>query len=139
MHPGCMHPLDEHVVIAHGDPLDGGVMVCPVAGCVCVSRWDVPQARGDVARRRHVTALSALQRAYRELVVRQALPITCSGCGAVTWDARRVGRDTCMECRPVVEEGTELDWFHPEVERRDHPAMDDYIEIVDDRDLGSRG
>jgi hypothetical protein len=37
---GCPHDFDPHVVVATtGDPLQGGVMVCPEPECKCASTW----------------------------------------------------------------------------------------------------
>jgi hypothetical protein len=37
--PACGHSFDGHRMIAPGDPLQGGVMMCPVRGCPCWSTW----------------------------------------------------------------------------------------------------
>lgn len=43
VHSGCGHPFDEHVLYATGStPMDGGVMLCPVQGCMCFSTWSAP-------------------------------------------------------------------------------------------------
>jgi len=43
----CPHPFDPHVLVAVGnDPLDGGLLVCPEPGCLCVCTWGVNGAAG---------------------------------------------------------------------------------------------
>lgn len=39
VHEPCGHPLDPHVLVAFGEPADGGLMFCPQ--CPCVSTWSV--------------------------------------------------------------------------------------------------
>jgi hypothetical protein len=39
----CGDPLDDHAMIpTAGDPREGGVMLCPVPGCLCLATWSVP-------------------------------------------------------------------------------------------------
>jgi hypothetical protein len=40
----CGHAYDEHVLVSDGDPLLGGVILCPERGCACVATWSVPQS-----------------------------------------------------------------------------------------------
>lgn len=40
----CHHPSGPHYMIAPGDPLQGGIMVCPSQDCACFATWDVRQA-----------------------------------------------------------------------------------------------
>ena len=36
----CQHPFDPHAVIATtGDPMDGGIMLCPEPECLCFMTW----------------------------------------------------------------------------------------------------
>lgn len=36
----CSHPFSPHHLIATtGDPLEGGIILCPEAGCECFSTW----------------------------------------------------------------------------------------------------
>lgn len=43
----CSHSFDAHSVIATtGDPLGGGVILCPVRGCQCYATW-APAVRGE--------------------------------------------------------------------------------------------
>jgi hypothetical protein len=38
----CEHEFDDHIVIATtSDPLDGGVIICQVKGCLCTQTWGV--------------------------------------------------------------------------------------------------
>lgn len=38
----CPHLFDPHAVIATtGDPLEGGVIVCPEPGCLCYATWGI--------------------------------------------------------------------------------------------------
>lgn len=40
--PQCGHPFDDHPMAAiFDDVMDGGIIVCPVIGCQCVSTWGV--------------------------------------------------------------------------------------------------
>lgn len=40
--PQCGHPDGPHALVATtGDPMDGGIMICPVAGCWCYHTWGV--------------------------------------------------------------------------------------------------
>lgn len=37
----CGHPFGPHAVVAtSGNPIDGGIMLCPVPDCRCFSTWD---------------------------------------------------------------------------------------------------
>jgi hypothetical protein len=41
----CGHPSDPHALFATtGDPMEGGIMLCPVRGCRCYSTWGVGDA-----------------------------------------------------------------------------------------------
>jgi hypothetical protein len=43
----CQHPFDPHAMIATtGNPLDGGVMLCPDPGCMCFATWSAPGSDG---------------------------------------------------------------------------------------------
>lgn len=36
----CEHPVDPHALLATtGNPLQGGIMLCPVPGCQCFATW----------------------------------------------------------------------------------------------------
>jgi len=36
----CTHPFDIHALIATtGDPLEGGIILCPVKDCECYATW----------------------------------------------------------------------------------------------------
>jgi hypothetical protein len=36
----CGDDFDEHVMVAtSGDPMDGGIVLCPNRGCPCYSTW----------------------------------------------------------------------------------------------------
>lgn len=36
----CGHLADPHVLVVTGaSPVDGGIMLCPEAGCLCFSTW----------------------------------------------------------------------------------------------------
>jgi hypothetical protein len=38
----CAHLFDPHSLVATtGDPMDGGIMLCPEPGCVCYSTWSM--------------------------------------------------------------------------------------------------
>ena len=38
--PDCTHDFDGHLVIATtGDPMDGGIIICQVKGCMFFSTW----------------------------------------------------------------------------------------------------
>jgi hypothetical protein len=38
----CGHAFGRHLVIAlNGDPMDGGVMLCPENECLCATTWSV--------------------------------------------------------------------------------------------------
>lgn len=39
--PHCPHSFDAHKIIAPGDPLQGGLTMCPVWHCTCWGTWDV--------------------------------------------------------------------------------------------------
>lgn len=40
--PQCDHPFDDHSFAAiFESPMDGGIIVCPIHGCRCVSTWAV--------------------------------------------------------------------------------------------------
>lgn len=44
----CGHPSGPHAVVATtGDPKEGGVMLCPVKGCMCYATWALPQLGGS--------------------------------------------------------------------------------------------
>lgn len=45
----CEHPEGPHKMVAPGDPLQGGVMLCPVEGCECFGTWGVPQGEPEQA------------------------------------------------------------------------------------------
>jgi hypothetical protein len=39
-HHDCPHPMDPHAMIpTDGDPMHGGIMLCPEPGCECFSTW----------------------------------------------------------------------------------------------------
>jgi hypothetical protein len=39
-YPECGHDWGQHDLIATtGDPIDGGIILCPVPGCECYSTW----------------------------------------------------------------------------------------------------
>lgn len=41
-HLGCTHPFDLHIMVAtQGSPMGGGIMLCPVLECRCLSTWGV--------------------------------------------------------------------------------------------------
>ncbi|WP_203906171.1 hypothetical protein [Rhizocola hellebori] len=45
----CGHPFDPHAIISTtGDPVDGGIMLCPRVDCQCYSTWGLD---GGEARR----------------------------------------------------------------------------------------
>lgn len=38
----CGHLFDPHAVVATtGNPMDGGIILCPEKGCTCYSTWSV--------------------------------------------------------------------------------------------------
>lgn len=38
----CGHPFDPHSLVATSeDPLDGGVILCPVKDCECYATWSM--------------------------------------------------------------------------------------------------
>ncbi len=43
----CAHDMGPHAMLSlTGDPLDGGIMLCPVGGCQCFSTWS-PSIGGE--------------------------------------------------------------------------------------------
>lgn len=43
----CAHLYEPHSLVAvTGNPMDGGIILCPEPGCVCYSTWSVPEAVG---------------------------------------------------------------------------------------------
>lgn len=41
-HTACPHPFDLHSLISTtGEPMDGGIILCPHPGCDCYSTWGV--------------------------------------------------------------------------------------------------
>jgi hypothetical protein len=46
-HSECPHDFDQHMLLTTGSsPTDGGVIICHVKGCMCLTTWDVPQLGG---------------------------------------------------------------------------------------------
>lgn len=41
----CSHEMGPHVLVAGEDPLRGGIMLCPLEECLCVSTWGVNDGR----------------------------------------------------------------------------------------------
>lgn len=38
----CHHPADPHAVVATtGDPMEGGIILCPTKNCFCFATWAV--------------------------------------------------------------------------------------------------
>lgn len=47
--PNCSHDFDAHVLVAMGDPADGGFVVCP-EGCDCFGEYTKVEYREDEFR-----------------------------------------------------------------------------------------
>lgn len=47
----CGHPFDPHVLVATtGEAMQGGIIVCPAAGCRCWSTWAPEGVPPDAVR-----------------------------------------------------------------------------------------
>lgn len=45
----CQHAFDPHVLVTTtGDPLDGGIILCPVPRCRCFGTWGTQAGRASV-------------------------------------------------------------------------------------------
>lgn len=57
----CGHPMLDHVLVATGpEPMDGGVVICPVPNCQCYATWgtnDLPAL--EIPNEAEVAALRA--------------------------------------------------------------------------------
>lgn len=49
--PQCGHPFDPHLFVATGSsPLGGGVILCHLRGCHCISTWSAGKGARDQVR-----------------------------------------------------------------------------------------